>query len=140
MTKDVETKDRFVELRAEGHTLTKIVEELDISYNTAVNWNRAYFEQIKAARAIKLEELQEKYMISKEKKIELLGERLLAVKEELARRDLSDVPTSKLFDMLLKCQAALEKEAVRLVFMTEEDIERAKTKRLYHEELYKGMV
>jgi len=140
MTKDVETRDRFVELRAEGHTLTKIIEELEISYNTAVNWNRAYTERIEAAHALRIEELQEKYMIAKEKKIELFGERLLAVKEELAGRDLSDVPTPKLFDMLLKCQAALEKEAARPVFMTEEDIEKAKTKRLYHEELFRGMI
>ncbi len=140
MTKDVETRDRFVELRAEGHTLTRIVEELDISYNTAVNWNRDYSERIDSARAIKLEELQDKYLMAREQKIELFGERLLAVKEELARRDLSEVPTPKLFDMMMKCQAALEKEAVRPVFMTVEDIEKAKTERLYREELFKSLI
>ncbi|MDD3710629.1 MAG: helix-turn-helix domain-containing protein [Methanothrix sp.] len=140
MTKDVETRDRFVELRAEGHTLTKIVEELDISYNTACTWNRDYTERIKAARAIKLEELLDRYLMAKEQKIELFGERLLAVKEELARRDLSDVPTPKLFDMFFKCQTALEKEAVKPVFWTDEDIERVKMDRLHREELLKSMI
>ena len=140
MTKDTDTRERFIELRAEGWTLTKIADELEISYNTAVNWNRDFAERIKAAHALRIEELQEKYLMAKEKKIELFGERLLAVKAELAGRDLSEVPTPKLFDMMMKCQAALEKEAVRPHFMTEEDIEKAKTKRLYHEELFKGLI
>jgi transposase len=138
MTKDVETRAKFIEMRAEGHTLTKIVEELDISYNTAVNWNRYFAERIEAARAIKLEELLDKYLMAKGKKIELFGERLLAIKDEMATRDPSEVPTAKLFDMLLKCQAALEKEMVEPRFMTESDMEQVKTKRLYVEELFKG--
>ena len=140
MTKDTDTRERFIELRAEGWTLTKIADELEISYNTAVNWNRDFAERIKAAHALRIEELQEKYLMAKEKKIELFGERLLAVKEELARRDLSDVPTPKLFDMLLKCQANLEKEAIEPVFWTDDDIERVKMKRLYREELFKSLI
>ena len=140
MTKSTDTRERFIELRAEGWTLTKISDELDISYNTAVSWNKDYHERIRAAHALRIEELQEKYLMAKEKRIELFGERLLAIKEELAKRDLSEVPTPKLFDMMMKCEVALEKEAVNPVFMTEEDIETAKTKRLYREELYGGLM
>ena len=57
----------------------------------------------------------------REEEIELFGERLLAVKEELAERDISEVPTPRLFDMLMTFLAALEKEAVRPVFTTAEE-------------------
>ena len=57
----------------------------------------------------------------------------------VSHRDPSVVPTPKLFDMMVKCEAALEKEKVNLGFMTDEDVENAKTKRLYLEELYKTL-
>lgn len=139
MTKSTDTRERFIELRAEGWTLAKIADELDISRNTATGWNKDYQERIKAAHALRIEELQEKYHMAREKRIELFGERLLAIKEELTKRDLSEVPTPKLFDMMMKCEAALEKEGVNPVFWTDEDVETVKTKRLYREELYKAL-
>lgn len=57
-----------------------------------------------------------------------------------SRRDPSEILTPKLFDMMMKCEVALEKEVVNPVFMTEEDIEKVKTKRLYREERYGGLM
>lgn len=101
MTKDAVTRARFIALRAEGWTLTKLAEELEISYKTAINWNREDSEKVDAARALHAEGLQEKYFMAKQKRIELFGERLLAIKEELEKRDLSEITTPKLFDMLI---------------------------------------
>jgi hypothetical protein len=99
MTKTLATKERFIELRASGLTLSQAAGELDIAYNTAGNWQSELEEDIQAAKAIKLEELLDKYQMTKEKRIELFGERLKAIRKELAKReqDLSDVPTPKLF-------------------------------------------
>jgi hypothetical protein len=82
-----------------------------------------------------MEELLEKYRMTKEKRIELFGERLLAIKEELAKRelDLSDVSTPKLFEMMIRCSKALEAEVDILHFQTEEDIEKARSKREFEE-------
>ena len=52
-----------------------------------------------------------------------------------SHRDLSEVPTPKPFNMMMKYQAVLEREKSNLGFMTDEDIEDAKTTRLYREEL-----
>jgi len=65
----------------------------------------------------------EKYRMTKEKRIEMYGNRLLAMQDELARRDLSEVPTNKLFDMTMKCSKALEAEISNPAFLTDEDIE-----------------
>ena len=101
MTRSKEIKDKYVELRAEGITIQKAAEELGISNNTAGNWEKSLKSQIADLENIRLQELQQKYLMSKEKRIELYGERLLAIKEELSNRDLSDISTPKLFDMLI---------------------------------------
>lgn len=129
MTHAKETKDKFIEMRADGRTLAKTAEELNISYNTAVNWNKEFREDIGAAEAFKVEEMMEKYRMTKEKRIEMYGERLLAIQDELAKRDLSNIPTSKLFDMMIKCSKALEIEAEPPRFLTNEDIEQTKSRR-----------
>jgi hypothetical protein len=137
MKKSEKNMERFIELRACGTTLAKAARELDIAYNTAVNWEKDLQEQIEAAKAIKTEELLEKYRMTKEKRIELFGERLLAIQDELAKRDLSDISTPKLFEMMIRCTKALEAEASMPHFLTEEDIDAMRAKRKYNEELEK---
>ena len=129
MTKDEITRKRFIDLRAEGWTLTKIAQELGISYKTAINWNNTDKEVIDVARAIHAEELHERYFMAKQKRIELFGERLLAIKEELDKRDLSEIPTPQLFNMMVKCQTILKKEEMALEFMTDEQMDKRKRKR-----------
>jgi len=126
MTHSPELKDRFIEMRAEGRTHSAIAKELGIAPNTAVNWSREFSEEIAAAKAFKTEEMIEKYRMTTEKRIEMYGNRLLAMQDELARRDLSEVPTNKLFDMMMKCSKALEAEISKPAFLTDEDIKRRK--------------
>jgi hypothetical protein len=126
MKRTAENTERFIELRASGMTLAKAAHELDIVYNTAVNWEKDLKEEIEAANAIKMEELLEKYRMTKKTRIELFGERLLAIEEELAKRDLTNVPTHKLFEMMIRCTKALEAEAYEPQFLTKEDIENRK--------------
>ncbi len=130
MTYPFEVKDRFVELRASGRPMAEASKELGISYNTGLNWEKDLKERIEAYRAIHIEELQEKYRISKEKRIEVFGERLLAIIEELKKRDLSEISTPKLFDMMIKCMKALESEIDEPIFLSEAEIERKRDERI----------
>jgi len=84
-------------------------------------------ERIETQKAIRIEELQEKYLISKEKRIVLFGERLLAINEGLKKRDLSEISTPKLF----KCIKALEVEKEEPVFLSEEEMERKRDERIF---------
>jgi len=61
MTYPKETRDKFIEMRAEGRTFGQIAKELGIAHNTAVNWSRELCDDISAAKAFKNEELIEKY-------------------------------------------------------------------------------
>lgn len=130
MTYPFEMRDRFVELRASGATVAQATKELGINRNTGLNWERSLKERIEAYRAIHIEELQEKYCISKEKRIELFGERFLAINEELKKRDLSEIPTPKLFEMMIRCIKVLDAEIDEPVFLSEAEIERKRDERI----------
>ncbi len=114
--KDQETKQRFVDLRARGWSFAKIAIVLNTSKQTLISWSKEMSLEISNLRALELEALQEKYYLVKEKRIELFGERLKAIKGELDKRDLTAIPTEKLFDIFFKCQRTLEREAVETVF------------------------
>jgi len=120
--KDQETRERFIELRARGLSFDKISKELKVSKQTLIDWSRGLQEEIRNLKAIELEALQEKYFLTKEKRIELFGERLKAIKEELDKRDLQDVPTDKLIELLLKYHRILKEEFVPLEFMEEDEL------------------
>lgn len=139
MTIDIETRERFIEARSQGQTLRKISEDLDISYNTSCLWNKDYREQIAATRALYLEELNDKFYLTTEARLQLFGEQLESVKAELARRNLSDMPTHKLFEILIALHKALKEEAIEPHFMTEEEAEERKTDRLARVELEKAL-
>ncbi len=59
-----------------------------------------------------------------------LEKRLLAINEELKKRDLSEVSTPKLFDMMVSCMKALDGEIEVPEFLYEPEIERKRDERI----------
>jgi len=114
--KDNKTKERFIELRAEGCSFEHIAKELQTSKQTLINWSKEFEITIANLKAIQLEALQEKYYLTKKAKIGLFGEQIEKVKAELGKRDLSKVGTDKLFDVLIKLHNALKDESVAIKF------------------------
>lgn len=77
--------------------------------------------------------MREKYLMTTEKRIEMYGERLKKIRDELAKRDLSDIPTNKLFEMMAQCEMMLEKEIPSVKFKTIEEMEMEKKFRIAKE-------
>ena len=73
MTKSREDKDRFIELRAAGMPIAQVARELEIARNTAMTWQKEFEEEIAVAKAIRMEELIDKYRMSKEMRIDFLA-------------------------------------------------------------------
>ncbi len=117
--KDQQTKSRFVELRAKGWSYDRIARELRASKQTLINWSKEYSLQISNLRNIEIEALQEKFCLLKEQRIELFGKKLKTINEELDKRDFKDIPTEKLFDLIIKYASALKHEEVEMVFEEE---------------------
>jgi transposase-like protein len=109
-----ELKAEFVQLRARGLSYARIAERLGVAKSTLANWNAELEAEIASARAMELEALQAEFFVLKEGRITLLGEQLLRLRGELAGRDLTEVATDKLLELLLKYQAALKDEFVEV--------------------------
>lgn len=107
-----ELKRRFVEHRAQGYSLRRCADLLGVSKSTLATWSQELEAEISSLKAIELEALQEEFYLAKESRIRLLGERLQTLLVELAGRDLSEVATEKLLELLLKYAEALRGEYV----------------------------
>lgn len=116
-------KQRFIELRAQGLSFSKIAVELSISKSTATVWARELDGEIARLRVVELEALYEQYHLLKEGRIRLLGDTLTRLHDEFATRDLSDISTDKLLDLLLRYRAVLLEEYVDLDPLSDEDVQ-----------------
>ncbi|HEX8974354.1 MAG TPA: helix-turn-helix domain-containing protein [Patescibacteria group bacterium] len=109
---DIKKQAQFIEMRATGMSFAKISEQLGVSKPTLISWSKDFELDIQNLRTIEQEALREKYLITKEKRIEMLGDSLDKVKQELAKRDLSEVPTEKLFALNIKLLQEIKAEEV----------------------------
>lgn len=115
--KDTETRNRFVELRAQGLSFAKIAQTLEVSKQTLINWSKELQNEITNLKEVELEELRDRHNMSERTRIELIGGQLERIKEELAKRDLSDVPTATLLSLFIKFAPLLEKEHKPVCFV-----------------------
>ena len=120
--KDNQTQNRFIELRAQNWSYARIAKELGVSKQTLINWSKQYEIEISNLRAIELEELQEQYQLTKAARIQLLGLELKRLRDELAKRDLSTMPTDKLSDQVLKYFGLARAEVLEPEFQGTENV------------------
>ena len=114
--KDAETKHRFIELRAAGRSYADIASELGVSKQTLINWKKEFQLEIDNLRAVEIDAVQRRYAMHRQGRIELLGSMLDGLKAELAKRNLSDLPTERLIAHILKVGAAIAREEFDLKF------------------------
>jgi transcriptional regulator with XRE-family HTH domain len=105
-----ELKPEFVELRASGLSLAKIAERLSVSKTTLIAWEKELSNEIAEARFLEMQSLLETYKACKAERVKFLGKMYQRLTEELAQRDLSEVDSVKLLEMLLKVEQRLETE------------------------------
>jgi len=92
LTKPVEQKAQFIELRAQGQSYSKIAETLQISKSTCTAWARELEAEIA------------------ERERERLGEMLERIDQALAAKSLEDLPADKLLELKLKYTRELKAE------------------------------
>ncbi|PIP85348.1 hypothetical protein COT86_00630 [Candidatus Collierbacteria bacterium CG10_big_fil_rev_8_21_14_0_10_43_36] len=105
-----EVKDKFVELRANGYSFSKIADELSISKPTLISWSQELKNNISNMETIQRDSYYEKYRIDKLKRIESFSGEMDRVWAEFRKRDLSEVSTDKLFSLLTRLQQSLDNE------------------------------
>lgn len=112
-----ETQKRFVELRSQGWSFLRIAAEIGVAKSTLVEWSRKFRFELNNLRALELDELHHRLLGTHEARLSTLAAQLASVEAELAKRDISQLPTSRLFALAdsLRRQLARETGAARFV-------------------------
>jgi len=131
----LETKERFIELRAKGWSFDKIAKETGKAKQTLIDWSKDLQEEIANRKALELEALYESYYLLKENRLQTFGAMLTKIKEEVERRYLSDVPTDKLLDLFLKYNSQIKEEIVEPIYKSSQEIKEERQDRELLEEL-----
>ncbi len=137
MSKTLDDKQQFIELRAKGYSFSKIAGQLNISKPTLIQWSQdeETFRNINNLRALYIDELQEKYAMTKRHRIAVFGEVLERAKTELDKRDLSEVPTDKLVNLIIRVADTLKQDETQIEILGEPqlaifDLEQSKSWRV----------
>lgn len=120
----LERKRQFVVLRAKGWSLRRCAEAIGVSKSTLSTWSHELEAEIASLKAMELEALYEQFHLSKEARIQTLGEQVAALRQELDRRDLSEVSTEKLLELLFRWQQALAEDYVEPRPLSSRQVER----------------
>ena len=107
-------RELLIQYRAQGWSYSRIAQALGVARSTIGNWAAELEAEIAQARALELEALQEEYYLLKAGRIEMLGGLLNELKAELQARDLSEISTDKLIELLLKVWSELKSEYVEV--------------------------
>ena len=109
-------KDQFVILRASGETFNSIATKLDVPVTELIEWSRELKEDISNLKVILYEEKESASFTKRSKRVEILQAIAERVKEELATRDLKDVPTDKLISLMSKLTSHLKEDEQEVRF------------------------
>lgn len=107
-----EKQQQFIKLRAKGLSYQKIAQKLYISKGTAVSWNREFQDQISELRKIEIDHLIRSHSLHREAQVKQLAVVLKKLRKEMKQRDLQEVPTAKLLDLLLKYEQQIKEEVL----------------------------
>ena len=122
----IELQHQFIELRAKGWSYSRIARKLKVSKSTLSNWRAALEADIASLRAMELDALYERYFMLKEGRIRLIGGQVKAIIQELKSRDLAEVSTEKLMELLLKFYDVLQEEHLELRPLSSDEISELK--------------
>jgi hypothetical protein len=86
-----------------------------VSKQTLISWSKDLAEEINNLKAVTIDAIQEKYLANKQARVEMFGIMLRKVREELEKRDLSDIPTSQLTEILFKFSNNLRQETDNMI-------------------------
>jgi len=98
--KDLQNKEKFIQLRAKGLSFDKISKEINTSKPTLLKWNEELEKEIANLTYLEAEILLEQYKLAKIHKIEAFSLVLQKAVEELKNRDFSEVATKDLLPII----------------------------------------
>jgi DNA-binding XRE family transcriptional regulator len=123
MAKTVDDQTKFIELRAKSHSFDKIAQEIGVSKPTLLKWDKELRKQVLELRFLHFESVAWEFALMKKHRVDYLAELYERAKQELENRDLSNVSTEKLLDMVTRLEDRLLSELEGVTFTTSETVE-----------------
>jgi len=137
MTKTLEEKEKFIQLRAQGMSFDRISNELNVSKPVLLKWNGEFLDRIKEAQFYELENIVEKYSLMRAKRFEVHSKLLSSALQELQERaesnKLKTLSTEKLFQLVEELEQRIEKDTSRELLSVPVDSSRNLMKSLHEE-------
>ena len=113
---DQETIKRFIFLRSQGWSFNRLTTELPVSKPTLIKWSRQHQFEIANLRATETEDLAETVFGARHDRWRTLAAQLKKIEEEIARRDLEEIPASRLHGIAAALRAEIGRETDPLRF------------------------
>src|SRR5688500_18432988 len=109
---DIETKQKFIELRAKDWSYERIAEELHVHRATLIRWQQQFGPHIHNLQQIEFERVQEKLLGSKAEQFEALVNDYRRYRSELETREPQNIPHYMLFRMVCRLRDQVERRKV----------------------------
>ncbi|MDO4507986.1 MAG: helix-turn-helix domain-containing protein [Candidatus Saccharibacteria bacterium] len=100
--------EKFIDLRARGASYQDIAEILHCSKSTLVNWNKELAAEIAERKAMTKNDILQSYQVARDNRLRYFSELYREIRDELARRNLRDISSDKLYAMLEKCSKHID--------------------------------
>ena len=107
---DPENIARFIMLRSQGWSFNRLAVELNISKPTLIKWSRQHQFEIANLRATETEALAERVFRQRHERWEVLARQLKKLEEEIEKRDLEEIPASRLHAIASSLRAEINRE------------------------------
>ena len=111
-----ETRQKFIERRAQGWSLVRISSELGVARSTLIEWSRQLRFDIQNQLAIELDDLRNRLLGPRQARATGLAEKLARVEAELRQRNLATLSTQGLFSLSRSLRLEIERETGDLPF------------------------
>ena len=111
-----ETQQKFIELRAREWTYDRIATELGVAKSTLIEWSRKFRFDINNRLALEVDALRDRVLGSRLTRVDALVLKLARVEDELRQRDLTQVPTARLYSLADSLRRQVERETRPLSF------------------------
>ena len=106
--KDLQNKENFILLRAQGFSFDKISAQIGISKPTLIKWNQEFSKEVANLVYFNSEKLIEQYKLLKIQKIEALASTLSRILDEISKRNFENIGTKDLISIAFTIESKLK--------------------------------
>ncbi len=116
--KDLQSKEKFIQLRAQGLSFDKISKEIGVSKPTLIKWNQEASKEVANLFYFYSEGIIEKYKLLKAQRLEALACTLNKALEELEKRNFENIATKDLISIVFSLEKRIKDELINVQCFT----------------------